>query len=200
LKVNDHGDSSWSALDLRGHPDVVLARATVDLNNPRRATVCGWSGRDLFESGSEERVPFGRGGENSFGAGWHGPEKSNEGTDFRWTSAREAEVLIPLTTLGAITVRMRAAPFTYPGSPAMAIALKVNAETLAARPMQPRLDTYEWTVPSEVWHQGFNRLAVIASNLASPAAAGLSPDTRLLGVAVSDLSLRLTTGGAQTTR
>jgi hypothetical protein len=24
LKVNDHGDSSWSALDLGGHPDVML--------------------------------------------------------------------------------------------------------------------------------------------------------------------------------
>ena len=51
LKVNDRGDFSWSALDLRARPDVVLARASVDLNNPRRAGLCGWSGRDLFESG-----------------------------------------------------------------------------------------------------------------------------------------------------
>ena len=97
LRVNDHGDFSWSALDLGGHPDVVLARASVDLNNPRRASFCGWSGRDLFESGLEERVSFGPSGENSFGTGWHGAERSNEGVDFRWTSAREAEVLIPLT-------------------------------------------------------------------------------------------------------
>src|SRR6185503_14270069 len=36
LKVNDRGDFSWSALDLGGHPDIVLARASVDLNDPRR--------------------------------------------------------------------------------------------------------------------------------------------------------------------
>jgi hypothetical protein len=194
LKVNDHGDSSWSALDLRGRPTVVLARASVDLNNPRRASVCGWSGRDLFESGSDERFAFGPSGENSFGSGWHGSERSNENVEFRWTAAREAEVLIPLTKVGAITVRLRAAPFVYPGSPANAIGLKVNAATLTARPMQPGVSTYEWTVPAEVWHEGFNRLAVTASNLASPATVGLSSDTRLLGIAVSDLSLRLMPG------
>ena len=58
--------------------------------------------------------------------------------------------------------------------------------------MQPGAGVYEWSVPAEAWHQGFNRLAVIASNLASPATVGLSTDTRMLGVAVSELSLRLT--------
>ncbi len=192
LKVNDRGDFSWSALDLRGRPDVVLARASVDLNNPRRASLCGWSGRDFFESGLDERLPLGPSGENSFGAGWHGPEISSQGEDFRWTSAPEAEVLIPLTRLGTVTVRVRAAPFIYPGSPAMAIALKVNATVFPERRMQPGAGIYQWAIPTEVWHQGFNRLAVTASNLASPATVGLSSDTRMLGVAVSDLSLRLT--------
>jgi hypothetical protein len=191
LKVNDRGDYSWSALDLRARPDVVLARASVDLNNPRRAGLCGWSGRDLFESGVDERLSFGPSGENSFGAGWHGSERSNEGVDFRWTSAKEAEVLIPLTKLGTITVRVRAAPFTYAGSPRMSIGLKVNDEMLSAQPMQAGVTTYEWTVRSDVWHEGFNRIAVIASRLASPAAVGRSSDSRPLGVAVSDLSLHL---------
>jgi hypothetical protein len=194
LKVNDRGDFSWSALDLRVHPDVVLAEASVDLNNPRRAGLCGWSGRDLFESGADERLSFGPAGENSFGAGWHGPERSNEGVDFRWTSAREAEVLIPLTKLGTITVRVRAAPFTYAGSSNMAMALKVNDKTMSAQPMQTGVATYEWNVPAEVWHEGFNRLVVLASRVASPAAVGLSSDSRSLGVAVSDLSLHLGAG------
>ena len=193
LKVNDRGDFSWSALDLRGHPDVVLARASVDLNNPRRASLCGWSGRDLFESGLEERLPLGRSGDNSFGAGWHAAELSNEGVDFRWTSAREAEVLIPLTRLGTITVRVRAASFAYPGAPPASIGLKVNAETLPPRPMQSGSVVYEWTVPAELWHQGFNRLAFTTSNLTSPAAVGPSADTRTLGIAVSAVSLRLAT-------
>jgi hypothetical protein len=191
LKVNDHGEFSWSALDLRGHPTVVLARASVDLNNPRRASVCGWSGRDLFESAPEERLPLGPSGENSFGAGWHDSERSNEGADFRWTAAREAEVLIPLTKLGAITVRVRATPFVYPGSPAASIGVKINSHTLSGQSMKSGWNIYEWTVPADVWHEGFNRLAVTTSHLASPAAIGLSSDSRSLGIAVSDLSLRL---------
>jgi transmembrane protein TMEM260 (protein O-mannosyltransferase) len=191
LKVNDHGEFSWSALDLGGHPTIVLARASVDLNNPRRASLCGWSGRDLFESAPEERLALGPSGENSFGAGWHGSERSNEGADFRWTAAREAEVLVPLTKVGAITVRVRATPFIYPGSPPIAIGLNVNSQTFSGQSMKSGWDIYQWTVPGEAWHEGFNRLAVTTSHLASPAAIGLSSDSRSLGLAVSDLSLRL---------
>jgi hypothetical protein len=191
LKVNDRGDFSWSALDLGEQPDIVLARASVDLNNPRRASLCGWSGRDLFESGPDERVPFGSAGENSFGAGWHGAERSSDGVDFRWTSAREGEVLVPLTKVGTVTVRVRASPFAYQGAPPQELALKINGETLPSHPMQNGWRTYEWTVPAGMWRHGFNRLAVRASNLASPAAVGSSSDTRTLGVAVSDLSFRL---------
>ena len=200
LKVNDHGDFSWSALDLRGHPDIVLARASVDLNNPRRASLCGWSGRDLFESELEEHLALGPSGENSFGAGWHGPERSNEGVDFRWTSAREAEVLIPLTKLGTVTVTVRAAPFTSAALPTKTIGLTVNGETLPAQRLQTGVRTYAWTVPVEAWHEGFNRLAVTVSSLASPSAAGLSSDTRMLGIAVSDLSLRLRPAEEHTSR
>jgi len=57
--------------------------------------------------------------------------------------------------------------------------------------MKSGWDTYEWIVPAEAWHEGFNRLAVTTSHLASPAAVGMSSDSRSLGIAVSDLSLRL---------
>lgn len=191
LKVNDRGQFSWSALDLRGRPDVALVRAWVDLDNPRRATVCGWSGRDFFESGSEEHVPVGSGGETWFGAGWHGVEHSNAGVEFRWTSAREAEVLVPLARTGTIAVRLRVSPFEYPGSPRSLVTLTVNSMKLESRPISAGWGVYEWTVPANIWHAGFNRVAVDSSRLASPAALGLSGDTRSLGVAVSELSLRL---------
>lgn len=191
LDVNDRGQFSWSALDLRERPDVALARASVDLDNPRRATVCGWSGRDFFESGPEEHVPFGAGGETWFGTGWHEVERSNAGEEFRWTSAREAEVLVPLATTGVITVRLRAAPFEFPGSPPSMVTLKVNSKELASRHLGSGWNVHEWTVPAESWHAGFNRLVVSSSRVASPAALGLSADTRSLGIAVSELSLRL---------
>jgi hypothetical protein len=97
-------------------------------------------------------------------------------------------------------VRVHAAPFTYPGAQATSIGLKVNGETLPARPMQSGVSPYEWSVPPEMWHQGFNRLAITASNLASPAAVRLSSDTRTLGIAVSDVSLRLTAEAHQVAR
>ncbi len=190
-KVNDRGQFSWSALDLGGQPDIAVARASVDLNNPRRATLCGWSGRDFFEADREEHVAFGSAGENSFGAGWHGAERSNDAVDFRWTSAREADVLVPLAKTGPITVRLRATPFEYPGSSRPVVALTINAVKFGPQSMHSGWNVYEWTVPAEVWRQGFNRLTVVTSTLASPARVGLSSDTRLLGVAVSELFLRL---------
>lgn len=191
LEVNDRGQSSWSAIELGGMPDVAMVRASVDLDNPRRASVCGWSGRDFFESGVQEQVPLGASGETWFGRGWHGAERSTAGQDFRWTAAEEAEVLVPLARTGSIVVRLRAGPFVHPGSARPAIGLTVNAATLPPQPMTNASSVYEWTVPADVWHSGFNRLVVSSSTIASPAAVGVSSDTRSLGVAVSELSLHL---------
>jgi len=41
VAVNDNGDYKAALLDLGLHPMRTLVRVTVDLNNPRRATVCG---------------------------------------------------------------------------------------------------------------------------------------------------------------
>jgi hypothetical protein len=191
LDVNDRGQFSWSAIGLGGSPDVVMVRASVDLDNPRRATVCGWSGRDFFETGVEEQVPLTARGETWLGLGWHAAERSTAGADFRWTSAREAEVLVPLARAGTVRVRLRAEPFVYPGSKPATIALTVNAAKLPAREMRAGGDVYEWMVPADVWREGFNRLTLSASATASPSAVGLSGDTRSLGVAVSELSFHL---------
>ena len=88
-------------------------------------------------------------------------------------------------------MRVRATPFIYPGAPPITIGLKVNSQILSGQPMKSGWNIYEWTVPAEAWHEGFNRLAVTTSHLASPAAIGLSSDSRSLGIAVSDLLLRL---------
>ncbi len=193
LRVNDLGQSSWSALDLRDRPAVTLVRATVDLNNPRRASVCAWSGRDFFSHALLEQVPVGAEGDAWFGRGWHGSERGHEGRQFRWTAEREAEVLVPLARTGSIAVRLRAQPFLYPGGPKPLVSLTVNALKLPARSMADDVSVYEWIVPETAWSAGFNRFTIDSSTLASPAAVGVSGDSRTLGVAVTELSFELQT-------
>jgi hypothetical protein len=47
-----------------------------------------------------------------------------------------------------------------------------------------------WTLPADRWHRGFNRVTVGTPTVASPAAAGLSNDTRQPGVAVREMTLK----------
>ena len=189
VTVNDQGDFSWSALDLRTRPDVLMVRAVVDLNNPKRATVCGWSGQDLFESGDVEHISLGRDGETLFGTGWHASEQPDAGALFRWTAAKAADVLVPLAQTGTIRVRVRALPFDYPGAAPHALSLTLNGVTFPAQAMAANWAIYEWTVPESAWRSGFNRLLIVSSTLGSPASDHHSTDTRQLGVAVSELTL-----------
>jgi hypothetical protein len=191
LDVNDMGEFSWSALDLRTRPDVLLVRALVDLDNPRRATACGWSGQDLFEAADVERISVGADGNVMFGMGWHAMEHAAAGLTFRWTGAKQAEVLVPLARTGAIRVRVRALPFDFPGSPPHALSLVLNGVPFDARPMSADWDNYEWSIPAIAWLTGFNRLQIGSSTLASPSAVQRSTDTRQLGIAVSELTLTM---------
>ena len=80
-------------------------------------------------------MPFGAEGVTSFGMGWHDVERSNDGVEFRWTSARDAEVLVPVAATGNIQVRLRVSPFEYPRAPQTTVTLKVNSAELASRPL-----------------------------------------------------------------
>jgi hypothetical protein len=191
LRVNDLGQFSWSALDLRDAPVVAVIRASVDLDNPRRASVCSWSGRDFFETSNEQHLSFAPQGDVSFGRGWHAAEYSNEGVAFRWTGEREAEVLVPLLRVGDMKLRLRAYPFTYPHAPAQSLVVSVNGVARPAQPVAPDWKVYVWNLPADLWHAGFNRLTIGTPNVTSPASVGLSNDSRQLGVAVSELTLQL---------
>src|SRR5262249_59987549 len=137
-------------------PDVLLIRASVDLQNPKRATACGWSGRDFFEDERRtEQIPLGSEGQSFLGQGWHAREQTGDGTEFRWTSATEAEVLLPLARAGTLRVYVSALPFRYPRAPDATIDITVNGTRLAPQPMSPAFRTYEWIVPVERMRVGF---------------------------------------------
>ncbi len=69
LRVNDDGQFSILALALGSQPDLALVRATVDLNNPQRATACGWPGRVLLHERQEDLLPIGEEGRPLLGQG-----------------------------------------------------------------------------------------------------------------------------------
>jgi hypothetical protein len=195
VRVNDRGQFSWSALDLRDRPAVAVVRASVDMDNPRRASVCSWSGRDFFEASNEQALSFTPQGDVSLGRGWHATEYSDQRVAFRWTGEPEAEVLVPLASATDVTLRIRASPFAYPHAPAQSLGVSVNGVAQPRQSMLPGWHAYEWTLPSGLWHRGFNRLTIGTPAVTSPSAVGLSNDTRPLGAAVSEVTLTRTYRG-----
>jgi len=191
LSVNDDGQSSWSALDLREKADTLLVKALIDRDNSKRASVCGWAGQDFFEQTNAERIPFGRSGDVLFGMGWHGAERTAGGLEFRWTGAKDAELLAPMSRTAPVVIQVRAMPFDYAGAPGHAMTLVVNGVRQATLPMNLEWHLYEWTLPASALSKGFNRILIESSTAASPAALHLSGDTRTLGVAVSEVTLSI---------
>ena len=196
VRVNDDGEFSQTMLGLAmPAPAVSLARVTVDLDNARRATVCGWAGRTWFASGSTEDVPMGTSGEMYFGRGW-GPPASDAGGDLRWLSDTSADLVAPLERPAALRVRVRARPSDGPA--VRAIGLSVNGQPLQTFPIASEWTVYEWDVEAGLVASSLNqiRLDIIgpsgvrepvrpAAFGASIAVGGLSIEQRPAGATVS---------------
>jgi hypothetical protein len=158
--VNDQGDFSQFALAIDGRPDMAVARAAVDRDNPLRATVCGWAGEWFFVTRTREEISIADAGDRLFGQGWSGAEATSAGGAMRRVTNEEAELIVPLGRAGRITVRVRARPTDTASSGRPTLALTVNGESFAARAMTPDWQDYEWDVPSERWRPGLNRMTL----------------------------------------
>jgi hypothetical protein len=123
--------------------------------------------------------------------GWHAAERTTGGLEFRWTGAKDAELLVPMSRTGPVVIQIRAMPFNYAGSPQHAMTLVVNGVRQATLPMNLDWQRFEWTLPPSALSKGFNRIVIESSTAASPAALHLSGDTRTLGLAVSEVTLSL---------
>jgi hypothetical protein len=195
VRVNDMGQAATFMLDLGAHPATVMTRARVDLDNPRRASVCpdALSGAEFFRDPGETRrtVPLGPQGRAYLVAGWHEPERPSE--YFRWTSAPDATLLVPLVDPEEIRVVLEAAPFDYPGRPRDAgIALSVNGHLLPRHPLPPGRQPYTWIVPARAWMTGLNEVVIRGPQGRTPAGSGVNEDTRELGLAVYSIVLATT--------
>jgi hypothetical protein len=159
LRVNDQGQSETAMLHLGGHPDVAYLRVSVDLNNPLRASACGWAGRDLLRGKPEDRVPIGEDGRALFGRGWGDFEATSIG-DVRWTSAGAADVLLPLGAALPGMIALRAKPFGDPGVFPRHLTLTMNGRALEGQALRAGWQDYQWAVPEGALRPGFNQLTL----------------------------------------
>jgi hypothetical protein len=163
MRVNDEGQFSTAVVAIGAQPRRVWARATVDLDNPRRARVCGWSRGRFFANGTTAAIAAGPDGTSFFGQGWEAAEPVPGQPTARRMTSPDAEVLVPLAAPGSIRIQLDArAPVTAAGG---RIELVVNGRGIGARQVSSAWRTFEWTTPSDVWKAGFNRLSIRGSGL-----------------------------------
>ncbi len=183
LRVDDGGQFSASTLDLGGIPSAARVRARVDLANPKRAQVCALLLGDVDPQSQHLALSFGPEAGPFLGAGWHDAEADG----LRWTAVPEADLLLPIAAGAGWRLRLRAMPLLRPGDEPPLLGLAINGAALASQPMRPGFAGYEFEVPAASLHPGTNRLTLRVPDTRSPAALSLGPDTRRLGVALSDL-------------
>jgi hypothetical protein len=187
LRVDDGGQFSAATLDLGGLVAGAQARARVDLRNPKRAQACALVPGDVDPGARAFDLAFGASVAPFLGPGWHDPEPAG----FRWTSAAEAEVLLPLRGGVRARLRLRAMPLAGPGVAPATLAVAWNGAPLGARRLTPGFSSYDFAAAAPALRDGTNRLTLRVEQARRPADLGLGPDERSLGVAISDLSVRV---------
>ena len=173
LRVDDAGQSSVSVVTLGARPSVVWTRATVDLDNPKRARVCGWVRPPLLDIRTADRIPVGADGSAFFGQGWEAPEPFG-GQVARRMSGFEAEILVPLAKAARIRVAIDVLATSAPS-----VELLVNGALVGAQRLSNAWTTYEWEVPASAWIPGFNRLVLRRLGASGPPDTGPGPEVWL---------------------
>jgi hypothetical protein len=156
VRVNDDGQFSLSALALSDRPAIALIRATADLQNPLRATVCGWSGRDLLQGKAVDQVPVGADGDAMFGQGWQ-PAEQDAGGAFRRSSRDEAEMVLPLAQTGPLRLSVHARLAGEAREGALLVGL-LNGHEFSFRPMTPEWTTMAVDIAADWLRPSMNRL------------------------------------------
>ena len=114
------------------------------------------------------------------GAGWSSVDW-DDGGPFRWMTATEARVILPLSRSSASRIRVEA--LRDGRSPETTVRLRVNGTELTPQPLQPGWHVYEWAVPEHCMVPGINEASVVVERLAD-AAQGKAGGK---GIAVSDV-------------
>jgi len=100
------------------------------------------------------------------GAGWSSVDWDNGGP-FRWMTATEARVILPLSRSSARRIRVEA--LRDARSPDTTMLLRVNGTELTPVPVLPGWHVYEWAVPEDCMAPGINEASVVVERLADAA-------------------------------
>ena len=119
--------------------------------------------------------------------GWHAAEREGAST-FRWAYS-PAIVLIPLDHAAPLTLRIRLHAFTYPGWGSQRLSVTINNRDFPPVPIGGDWNVVEVATDAGVWHGGVNRVKMQFQTVQTPAAVGLSGDTRELAAAVDYILL-----------
>ena len=196
IRVNDDGQFVAFGLDLGEGITTAVVRAQVDQNEPKRVSVCS------HQLGETDTWPAGEPGVTilpgattvEFGQGWQAIEHLADGTPFRWTTDR-AEMVLTIPVPRPTTLSIGAHPLNYPGRPDATLTVVLNGRRLESRAFVPGQGTLSWDVPARFWHAGLNEMLLEAVGARRPVEVRMSPDNRLLGVAVFRIDLNTTTAG-----
>jgi hypothetical protein len=105
------------------------------------------------------------------------------GGPFRWMTAPEARLMLPVTHAPVARVRVQALRDVR--SPATTVALRVNDAALPAQQLQPGWHVYEWDLPAGAIDSGTNEALVVIDRLSDQLVGRVGGR----GVAVSDVQL-----------
>ena len=160
VTVNDDGQSAEVVISVAANRTTVIARAIVDANDPHRAVVCGWTGRNLVSRTAEDVLDIDERDGDFFGRGWSSPAPVEAASRGRWIADRAADLILPLAAAQPLRVTLRAAPSD--DDHGHALSLVVNGTPLPARPMVNQWADYEWSIPAALLRAGGNRVVVDA--------------------------------------
>jgi hypothetical protein len=114
------------------------------------------------------------------GHGWSAVDRDDRGP-FRWMTATEARVILPLSRSSARHIRVQS--LREARSPDTTMRLRVNTIELTPQPLQPGWHVYEWAVPQGCMIPGINEASVVVDRLAETATGKAGGK----GIAVSDV-------------
>jgi hypothetical protein len=129
------------------------------------------------------RADIGADDEWLLGDGWHGAERSGEGTRFRWV-APGATLRLPLDHPADLTLQVRLHAFGYRGAPPQAVRLTVNGHALERVEIGPDWQVVQIETDAAIWRAGVNRVRFDFAWWARPMDVDVGPDPRPLAAAI----------------
>jgi hypothetical protein len=158
LRVNDGGDYSASLLSLGAVPAKVMAFGFPDLVNPLRVVLFARPSTRLLARQAVDMAGMSEYFETTIGTGWHRSSRDPDG-GFRWTSAREARMLLSIAAAehASMLLRLRG-PDSPNGDATMPVEVVLNGRVLGVCQAQPAWQSCRLPLPPEALVVGGNEL------------------------------------------